>query len=129
MHLANELNWLGPHLGSIPFPAVQPAGGSATPTGGDNVEAEITIVGENIAFDRSELTIEAGVETTITFENRDGGVPHNFHIEGGAAGDFKTDIESGPVTQTLTFTITEPGTYTFLCDVHPPQMTGTLTVR
>ena len=22
MHLANELNWLGPHLGSIPFPEV-----------------------------------------------------------------------------------------------------------
>ncbi len=21
MHLANELNWVGPHLGSIPFPA------------------------------------------------------------------------------------------------------------
>jgi hypothetical protein len=20
MHLANELNWLGPHLGSVPFP-------------------------------------------------------------------------------------------------------------
>tara|TARA_B100000315_G_scaffold185467_1_gene174601 strand:+ start:452 stop:691 length:240 start_codon:yes stop_codon:yes gene_type:complete len=24
MHLANELNWLGPHLGSVPFP---PLGG------------------------------------------------------------------------------------------------------
>lgn len=24
MHLANELNWLGPHLGSIPFPPVSP---------------------------------------------------------------------------------------------------------
>ncbi|MCH7706345.1 MAG: hypothetical protein IIB33_04790, partial [Chloroflexi bacterium] len=23
MHLANELNWLGPHLGSIPFPRIQ----------------------------------------------------------------------------------------------------------
>ncbi len=23
MHLANELNWLGPHLGSVPFPPVQ----------------------------------------------------------------------------------------------------------
>jgi len=22
MHLANELNWLGPHLGSVPFPKV-----------------------------------------------------------------------------------------------------------
>ena len=22
MHLANELNWLGPHLGSVPFPEV-----------------------------------------------------------------------------------------------------------
>ena len=22
MHLSNELNWLGPHLGSVPFPPV-----------------------------------------------------------------------------------------------------------
>ena len=24
MHLANELNWLGPHLGSVPFPSIGP---------------------------------------------------------------------------------------------------------
>ena len=23
MHLANELNWLGPHFGSIPFPVIE----------------------------------------------------------------------------------------------------------
>lgn len=23
MHLSNELNWLGPHLGSVPFPQVR----------------------------------------------------------------------------------------------------------
>jgi hypothetical protein len=27
MHLANELNWLGPHLGSIPFPPIGEAVG------------------------------------------------------------------------------------------------------
>jgi hypothetical protein len=27
MHLANELNWLGPHLGSVPFPPLEGAGG------------------------------------------------------------------------------------------------------
>ena len=43
--------------------------------------------------------------------------------------NFSTVITSGPVTQTLTFTINEAGTYTFQCDVHPDVMNGTLTVQ
>ena len=32
-------------------------------------------------------------------------------------------------TATLTFTPTTPGTYKFRCDIHPDQMTGTITVE
>ncbi len=130
MHLANELNWLGPHLGAVPFPQVGSTSASR-PSGGDasSPTAALTVVGQNILFDRTMLAVAAGVETTINFENRDSGVPHNFHIEGGTGAEFKTDIETGPVTQTLTFAITKLGTYTYICDVHPGQMKGTITVR
>jgi len=73
--------------------------------------------------------VPAGQQVTITFDHQDVGIFHNFHVQAGAAGDFKTEIEQGPVKQTLTFTIDRPGSYTFICDVHPNQMTGTLVVR
>ena len=129
MHLANELNWLGPHLGSIPFPPL--AGQSDAPPDADPgfASTSVTVIGEKIAFDLDTLTVPAGAEVTITFENLDDGIPHNFHVQAGAAGDFKTEIEDGPITQSLTFTIVQPGSYTFVCDVHPGRMKGQLVVR
>ncbi len=128
MHLANELNWIGPHLGSIPFP---PVGGqeAGQPTAGGESVTTATVVGKDIAFDVDTLTVPAGQPVTITFDHQDAGTFHNFHVQAGAAGDFKTEIEEGPVTQTLTFTISQAGRYTFICDVHPNQMKGTLVVR
>ena len=128
MHLANELNWLGPHLGSIPFPLAK-ARAATGPADGGTVATEITVVGKDILFDTDVVTVPAGEEVTITFENQDDGVPHNFRVQAGAEGDFKTEIESGPISQTLTFTIGEPGSYTFLCDVHPDPMRGQLVVE
>ncbi len=128
MHLANELNWIGPHLGSIPFP---PVGGqeAGEPTAGGESVTTATVVGKDIAFDVDTLTVPAGQQVTITFDHQDAGVFHNFHVQAGAAGDFKTEIEQGPVKQTLTFTLSQAGRYTFICDVHPNEMTGTLVVR
>lgn len=132
MHLANELNWLGPHLGSRPFPLaetrieppVEPGGGegASAPAGG-----ELRIVGENISFDVDRLEVPAGEEVTIVFDNRDDGIPHNLHLQAGAV-DVKTEITPGPVTQELTFTVDEPGTWTLICDVHPTQMRAELVV-
>ena len=129
MHLANELNWLGPHLGSIPFPSLRDEDDLPSDGATDDTTTSATVVGENIAFDTESITIAAGEEVTITFDHRDAGVPHNFHVQAGAAGDVRSEIEEGPVTQTLTFTIDQPGSYTYVCDVHPGQMRGTLFVR
>lgn len=128
MHLANELNWLGPHLGSIPFPPLGEASAGQSPASHDSVTMA-TVVGKDIAFDVDELAVPVGQQITITFDHEDAGVFHNLHVQAGAAGDFKTEIERGPVQQTLTFRIDEPGTYTFVCDVHPAQMKGTLVVN
>ena len=51
---------------------------------------------------------------------------HNFHIEGSGVND-KTSV---PSAQTQTFTVNlTPGTYTFLCDIHPTSMKGTFKVK
>ena len=129
MHLANEMNWIGPHLGSVPFPPITDLGGRQQPSaGGPSAVTSATVVGKGIAFDVDTLSVTAGQQVTITFDHKDAGVFHNFHVQAGAAGDFKTEIEQGPVTQILTFTIDQPGSYTFICDVHPGQMKGTLLV-
>jgi plastocyanin len=102
--------------------------GSEVESGGVGDEISITLVGENIAFDTAELVARVGQQVTITFENRDSGVPHNLWIDG-PAGPIATEIEVGAITQTLTFTIDESGTYQFLCQVHPGAMAGQLVIE
>ena len=82
-----------------------------------------TIVAEDMEWDLERVIVPAGAEVTATIENRDQDMPHNLHVK--SPGDPKTELESGPVTQTLRFTIDEPGSYTFVCDIHP-NMTGTI---
>ena len=88
----------------------------------------VTIVGEDISFDTTELTAAVDQTLEITFDNRDDGVQHNFHVRGTVSGDAMTEITQGPVTQSLEVTFDQPGRFEFLCDVHPDQMTGTITV-
>ena len=126
MHLANELNWLGPHLGSMPFPLSAP---DASTQDRSETTTSATIVGENIAFDTVSLTVPTGEEVTITFDNRDADVPHNLHIQAGSQGDFRTEITAGLVVQRLTFTIDAPGEYVYICDVHPTLMVGTIIIE
>ncbi len=112
---------------------VSACGGGTTTTVSNDDDPDgsgdrLTLVGEDIAFDTTQLTARAGRQVTITFENRDTGVPHNLWIDG-PAGSIATEIEVGTITQTLTFTIDEPGTYQFLCQVHPVAMVGQLVIE
>lgn len=84
---------------------------------------EFTIVAENLRWDVDRIVVPAGVEVTATIENRDRGVLHNLHIQ--SPDDPKTELEDGVVTQTLTFSIAEPGEYEYVCDAHL-FMSGTI---
>jgi plastocyanin len=92
--------------------------------------ATLSLVGINSTFDKETLEAPAG-PVTIEFDNRDGGVVHNVHFFRGdsARGESvgETDLEPGPVKQTLTMTL-ESGDYYYQCDVHPTTMKGTLRV-
>jgi len=98
-------------------------GGGQTSGGGPGITAKA------IAFDKSELTLPAGMEAPLPFDNQDSGIPHNVSIyteEGGEA-LFQGEIITGPEKIDYPVPALEAGTYYFQCDVHP-QMNGTVTV-
>ena len=78
------------------------------------------------------ITVPAGATVTVMFDNRDAGIPHNFSVytdRNMTQSIFVGQIISGPATINYTFTApTTPGTYFFVCDVHPATMTGDFVV-
>lgn len=93
----------------------------------------ISLSAKNIAFNLSTITVPAGAQITINFNNEDSGIPHNFAVyETSSASNsiFVGDIITGVSSTTYTFTspIT-PGTYWFRCDVHPQQMNGDFIIQ
>jgi len=107
--------------------AASPAAGG-TPSGAGT---SLTITATNILFDKSTLTAAPG-PVKITLDNKDGGIPHNFHLYAGKDTSGKdlgmTPITPGPSKDDLNVTL-EAGTYYFQCDVHVTTMAGTLTVQ
>lgn len=86
-------------------------------------------------FSPSSLTVSAGATVTVTFEN-EGSQAHNWGVDvdgdGETEDDARTPMTSPGETGNVTFSISEPGDYTFYCDVpgHRNQgMEGTLTVE
>lgn len=121
-------------LGSIgggAAPLASP-GASGAPGGGGGSTGDLTVIAKNIAFDTHALSIGAGKAFTIDFQNQDpAGVPHNIEIRGsdGSVLQDQATIDGG-TSVVYQFQPLQPGTYTFICKIHPiPSMTGTLTVK
>jgi plastocyanin len=86
----------------------------------------------NLQFSTDSLTFEAGKPTTLHFENNDPGQTHNFSIytdESATTAEFQGQNTTGPQTVDYDIPKLPAGTYFFRCDVHPQDMTGTLTVK
>ena len=92
----------------------------------------VSLVAQNTAFQPTTFTVPAGANVTVDFDNKDAQTPHNFVLFGGPDASspalFTGTIITGPATTQYTFTAPGPGTYFFHCEVHPQQMTGTVTV-
>ena len=109
-----------------------PTASSGTPSGGGNA-ISIDLAAQNIAFDKTTITVKAGSQVTINFNNKDSGIPHNFSLYADSSASqnlFKGDTVTGPGTAVYKFTApSTPGTYFFRCDIHPTQMTGQFVVQ
>ncbi len=87
----------------------------------------ITITSTDLSFDIESFAVPVGEEVTLTYENDHEGVPHNVHLDTGGDDEPTTEVAKGPVTQELAFTLDEAGEVTYLCDIHPATMRGTVT--
>jgi len=106
----------------------------ATPGGGTAVDVAMI---PTIKFDTTDVTVPAGQTVTLTADNRDAGILHNWAVyesrevaesEGPSAAIALTEI-CVDCTETITFEPPPPGDYFFRCDVHPIQMVGTFVVE
>lgn len=122
-----------------PISSATPAG-TRTPAAGGAASAgaaaaapagAIVIVATDNKFDRTEITIRANEPATITLQNR-GSAIHNWHVlnvKDKDGKDITTQLLTGGQSETITFTITQRGTFDYLCDVHPTEMRGKLVVQ
>lgn len=92
-------------------------GAQSSPASGGG-GATVTLVDFSI---QAPASVPAGTELTV--ENQ-GDAPHTFTVE--RSGAFDTGrLEPGA---TSTVTIDEPGTYEYVCTIHPDRMTGQIEV-
>lgn len=79
-------------------------------------------------FGETEVTAPAGEDFAIEFDNQDP-VQHNVALypEGGEGEAlFSGELVTGPTVVNYRAPALETGTYSFICEVHPTTMTGTL---
>lgn len=113
-----------------PAPAIVPA-----PTPAPNVTTTpgtISLTAQGASFDKSIITVTAGANVTINFNNKDNGVSHNFALYSNSSA--LTSIFVGQIItglETTTYRFMAPataGTYFFRSDTYPTTMTGSFIV-
>ena len=92
----------------------------------------LQVVAKNIEYDVKALTVTGGQPFAIQFVNQDTGIDHDVDIRDAAGKAVIQDQPhtAGGHTSVYQYTALQPGTYTFICSVHPiGPMTGVLTVK
>ena len=115
-------------------PATTPAAAetpAATPPPAAPVQpVQFTLVTTDEAFSTTSLSVKVNQPVTIIHRN-DGKEIHNFALcQSTDCGAFVAEgdlLASGKQAQ-VTFTLTQPGTYKFECEVHTKTMVGTVVV-
>ncbi|MGH2705075.1 MAG: DUF2269 family protein [Actinomycetota bacterium] len=87
----------------------------------------VTLSAGALAFSTDRLSAPASTPFALEFANKAAGVLHNVSIRDGSGKAVFTGTNvTGPKVIRYAIPALEAGEYTFVCDVHPRQMVGTL---
>ena len=107
-----------------PTLGMAPAVPEETTNGGPAVALEAS----ELAFGTRRLTSPADERLTLRFSN-DSSVAHNVSIYRDGEPMFTGEVFTGPRVIEYAIPALPAGSYQFVCDLHPQQMTGTLVAR
>ena len=121
-------------LGSLGASGAGPGASGASPaaSGPALPPGTLSLVARDVAYQTTTLEVAAGKPFAIQFKNEDpAGVAHDVDIRSSDGTVLQDQAHTdGGQTSTYQYTALQPGTYVFICSVHPiPAMTGTLTVK
>ena len=133
-----------PAAGATPYPdcylKALTGGASSSGAPAASVDANaptVTVTAESGAatanFKETTLSAKADTAFSLVFDNQDPTVPHNVVINDASntavamGGD--TSPFQGPEKRTYSVPALKAGTYTYVCQVHPSTMKGTLEVK
>ena len=104
-------------------------GGSEEPStgGGEDCEETVEIAANNTQFDIDAFDVPADTAFCIAFENQED-IPHNVAIYDGGTALFQGDILDTAGSVVYQVPALPAGEYRFICDVHPQDMVGDVTV-
>ncbi len=90
----------------------------------------VDVTASGVAFKTTTITLKAGADAEIVFDNTDAATQHNIVIFASdpAKPVFRGALVTGPAKTTYTFKAPAAGEYKFQCDVHPTQMKGIVKV-
>ncbi len=83
-------------------------------------------------FDPEALEAPADTAFTLEFDNQDATAPHNIVIKDPSDAPVSigdTSFFTGPEKRSYAVPALAAGAYSFVCEVHPTTMTGTLTTN
>ena len=86
---------------------------------------------DTMKFDPATLTAKAGQPIQLTLDNSGSQLIHDFYITDGVSQPVQLSAQPGQKANT-TFTISQPGTYTYYCNQpghRQAGMQGTLTIQ
>ena len=110
-----------------PSPSTTDLGTPSRTPSGETVEITVgTDTGAELKFDPANLTVQAGADVRVTFENR-ASLPHNLTFQAPINAATSTVVAPG-TSETVQFKAPAAGEYPFVCTLHP-GMGGKLMVE